>query len=231
MASEPHYIREYRRLVRGLLKRSASEAEAMERAVGGFYARVGEAQAEIVTDLYPEGAFRLIDVGCGSGRLAHALRTEDRVLYSGYDVVPDLVAYAQKVCARPDWRFETIRALALPEDDDSADVIVFMSVFTHLKPGEIRTYIAEAFRVLKPGGRMLASYIDPGEASHSKFRLPALKQFLTRAAGRNVMLTRTPRATLAGWMENAGFTIERAITETGFGQHVLTAAKPARIVQ
>lgn len=231
MASEPHYIREYRRLVKGLLKRSATEAEAMELAVGGYYAKVGEAQAALVKELYPKGAFHLIDVGCGSGRLAHALRMEERIAYSGYDVVPDLVAYAQKVCSRPDWRFETISALALPEDDECADLVMFMSVFTHLKPGEIRTYIAEAFRVLKPGGRMLASYIDPGEASHSKFRLPDLKQFLTRAAGRNVMLRLTPRATLAGWMEDAGFTIERVITDPSIGQHVLTAAKPAARAQ
>jgi ubiquinone/menaquinone biosynthesis C-methylase UbiE len=225
MTATPHYIREYRRLVRGLLKRSATEAEAMELAVGGYFEKVGKAQAGLVKELYPRGPFRLIDVGCGSGRLANALRDEERIAYAGYDVVPDLVAYAQKICARPDWRFETIDALALPEENDSADLIMFMSVFTHLKPDEIRTYIAESFRVLKPGGRLVASYIDPEATAHSAYRLPALKQFLTRAAGRNVMLRRTPQATLSGWMESAGFAIERAITGDRVGQHVLIAVK------
>ncbi len=225
MTAEPHYVREYRRLVRGLLKKSANEAEAMEKAVGGAFAAVGAAQAKLIRELYPDGAVHLIDVGCGSGRLAHALSAESRISYTGFDVVPDLVAYAQKLCARPDWRFETISELALPVEDQRADIIMFMSVFTHLKPDEIRTYLAEAFRVLKPGGRIVASYIDPDETAHKHFSLPALLQVVTRAAGRNVMLTRTPRATLAGWMADAGFTVERAITDARFGQHALIAVK------
>lgn len=224
---KPHYVREYQRLVATLRKTSASEAEAFERAVGGVYQKMGAAQAALMLELAPAGGFHLIDVGCGSGRLAHALRSEQRVAYSGFDVVPDLVGYAQKVCERPDWRFETISSLALPVPDARGDLIVFMSVFTHLKPGEIKTYLAESARILKPGGRIVASYLDPSEPRHVKPFRSAPLQYLARLFGRDVMLTRTARADLAGWMEAAGLRVERAITEGPIGQHVLIARKLA----
>ena len=226
VAGEPHYVREYRRLLRNLRKNSASETEAYERAVGGSYRKKGEAQAALIRESAPEGAFHLIDVGCGSGRLAYALRGETQIAYSGFDIMPELVAHAEKVCERPDWRFETISALAVPVPDASADLIAFMSVFTHLKRREIETYLAEARRVFKPGGRILASYLDPHEPKHTKPFLAPPLQRIARLLGKDVMLTRTARAELTQWMEAAGLRVERAVVEGPIGQHVLIARKP-----
>jgi 2-polyprenyl-3-methyl-5-hydroxy-6-metoxy-1,4-benzoquinol methylase len=41
-----------------------------------------------------------VDVGCGSGRLAYALR-DMKISYLGTDVVPELVAYAVRLCDQP----------------------------------------------------------------------------------------------------------------------------------
>ncbi len=225
MFAQPHYIREYQRLLRNLRKTSASETEALERAVGGYYKAAGKAQAAIISDLAPDGPFHVIDVGCGSGRLAAALRDDERVAYSGFDILPDLVAHAKKVCDRSDWRFETISSLVLPVDDATGDMIVFMSVFTHLKPDEIKTYLGEAARVLKPGGHIVASYFDAGDPKHAKLFPPKPVQYLARILGRDVLRVRQPREELEAWMQEAGFSVERAITESPLGQHVLIACK------
>lgn len=212
-------------MIASLRKRTSDEDEVMSRAVGGGYKAMGAAQAALMREFLPEGPVHLIDVGCGSGRLAFALRDETRITYTGFDIMPDLVDYAEKKCARPDWRFETIDSLNLPAEDASADMIVFMSVFTHLKPDEIQTYIEEAMRLLKPGGRIVASYLDPAEPRHTKGWLPAPVQRLARMLGRDVMLTRTRQETMREWLENGGFAVERAITEGPVGQHVMIARK------
>ncbi len=210
-----------------LRKSSASDTEAFKRAVGGKFREMGAAQAALILELAPESGFHLIDVGCGSGRLAHALRDETRVTYTGFDILPDLADYAREICNRPDWRFETISSLALPAPGAVGDIIVFMSVFTHLKPAEIKTYLAEALRVLKPGGRIVASYLDPKEPGHVQQYHSAPVHYLARLLGRDVMRTRMTQRELANWMEEAGLTVERTITESPLGQHVLVARKPA----
>ncbi len=226
MLAQPHYIREYRRLLRNLRKTSASETEALERAVGGSYEATGKTQAKLVLDLVTEGPVHLIDVGCGSGRLAYALRDEARVSYSGFDILPDLIAHAEKMCDRPDWRFEPISSLALPVEDATGDIVVFMSVFTHLKPAEIRTYLAEAVRILKPGGYIAASYFDADDPKHAELFPPTPVQYLARIFGRDVLRIRLRRNELETWMKEAGLVLERALTDGPLLQHVMIARKP-----
>jgi ubiquinone/menaquinone biosynthesis C-methylase UbiE len=69
----------------------------------------------------------VIDVGCGSGRLAAALTQGPSVHYLGIDVVPDLIDYAKRRCDRPEWRFVTASGLTIPEQDNTADFVVFFS--------------------------------------------------------------------------------------------------------
>ncbi len=48
----------------------------------------------------------------------------------------------------------------IPESDEVADMVCFFSVFTHLMEEESFLYLREAKRVLKPAGRIVASYLD-----------------------------------------------------------------------
>ena len=227
MLLAPHYVRNYRSLMRRLRRESDSEDEAVERAVGGHYLRVGKVQADLVLEVAPDGPFTMIDIGCGSGRAAFALREEERLSYIGIDVVPDLVDYARQKTDRPDWRFELISSIAIPAEAASADIALIMSVFTHLKPDEIKTYLAEVVRVLKPGGAVIASYLERDNERHRSLFYRPLKNRISRLLGRDVMVSFTTKDELAGWMESAGLTIERAIGDGPVGQHVLIGRKGA----
>jgi ubiquinone/menaquinone biosynthesis C-methylase UbiE len=66
------------------------------------------------------------------------------------------------------WRFELVLEPKIPEVDACADMVCFISVFTHLMQEESFLYLREAQRVVKPGGRILASYLDINAPEHWK---------------------------------------------------------------
>jgi ubiquinone/menaquinone biosynthesis C-methylase UbiE len=163
---QPHYVRDYRQMVDELV-RTHDRDTAMSLAVGGAYEAIGASELAILKHCGLQDHSNVIDVGCGSGRLASALRHLPTIRYLGTDVVPDLLAYAKTRCNRPDWRFATVEGLTIPAEDQSADFVTFFSVFTHLTARESAAYLAEAKRVLKPGGKVIASFIDPFATSRS----------------------------------------------------------------
>ena len=222
---KPHYIREYGALL-DLLRRSHSDEDAaMHKAVGGSYEREGERQAEMILARAPAGPFTLLDVGCGSGRAAYALRDVERLTYFGVDIMPDLIDYARKKVARPDWRFETISDIALPAEDGWADMVLIMSVFTHLKPSETQRYLREVARVLKPGGALICSYLDKNNPKHRNQFRPAPLQRIARMLGRDVMLSFVTREDIARWTGGAGLSVEDVIEYENGRQHTLVARK------
>ncbi len=125
-------------------------------------------------ELAPGG--RVLDIGCGPGRLAARLTHQlDGGSYEGFDIVPRSIGWCQrKISARhPSFRFQLAdirnaqynptgsqeaRAYSFPYPDREFDLALAASVFTHMRPGEIERYVCEAARVLKPGGRLLASF-------------------------------------------------------------------------
>jgi len=220
----PHYIREYNRLLKTLKKRCPGE-EALHRAVGGSFEDQGARQAELVLSLAPDGPFTLMDVGCGSGRAAAALSGVERVTYWGVDIMPELLEHAKKVANRPDWRFEPVYDIALPAEDNWADMTLVMSVFTHLKNGEIKKYLGEMARVVKPGGVLICSYLDRANAAHRAVTRPAPLQRLGRMLGRDVMVSFTTRQDLSAWLAEAGFAIEQSIQKSALGQHILVGRR------
>jgi ubiquinone/menaquinone biosynthesis C-methylase UbiE len=144
-------------------------ATAMSNIVGGQYEAMGEGLRTIIESQQLKDGDYLIDVGCGSGRLAYALsrsRFRDTIRYLGIDVVPEMLQFAAEKCQQPAWCFELALEPKIPETDASADIVCFFSVFTHLLQEESFLYLREARRVLKPGGRIVASYLDINAPLH-----------------------------------------------------------------
>ena len=164
-ASKTDFRKTHRSLLQQL-RSTHSEDEAVRIAVGGDFEGFGRLlrEALIFHGLTTEDY--LIDVGCGSGRLAKPLAEYLHGKYLGIDVVPGLVDYARKLVVRPDWRFEVAEGLTIPEADRQADMVCFFSVLTHLLHEESFVYLREAKRVLKPGGKIVLSFLDFRVADH-----------------------------------------------------------------
>jgi ubiquinone/menaquinone biosynthesis C-methylase UbiE len=111
----------------------------------------GRLCAQVVDGLPAGGA--VVDVGCGTGTLAIALARGGAQVV-GVDGDPEVLALAH---AKPgadavQWRKGLATALALP--GASADRIVMSLLLHHLDAAAKRTALAEAVRVLRPGGRL-----------------------------------------------------------------------------
>lgn len=154
----PHYVKDYSRYVAESLE-SMDVDEAMAYSVGGDFEGFGQLQREIVYATGLVSGMSILDIGCGSGRLAYALRDDD-VQYLGIDVVPELLAYAHRRVGRPEWRFELSLDLRVPVPDSSVQYACAFSVFTHLKHEESFVYLQDIARALRPGGRILFSFLD-----------------------------------------------------------------------
>lgn len=140
--------------------------EGMSDAIGGDFDYVGRAEVAALKRFGLQPHHRLIDVGCGSGRLAVPLSTYLKGPYSGFDIVEDLIVHARKVVKRPDWRFDTVDHIGIPEPDGCADMVCFFSVLTHLLHEQSYWYLEEAKRVTKPGGTIVVSFLEFAASGH-----------------------------------------------------------------
>lgn len=156
---------------------------ALVDAVGGYdFHVVGQHLSGIATTL---GALkpheRLLDIGCGVGRLAVPLtRHFTTGEYTGFDISRRAIRWCQKSVARSHPNFWFVHAdisnshynphgalrpesFRFPCADQSVDIAFAASVFTHLAPTSADRYLAETARVLKPGGRAVLSFFlfDP----------------------------------------------------------------------
>lgn len=160
----PHFVSSYLAQSKALID-THDEARAMALAVGGDYEAVGALEFCLLKSLGLQPGHTVIDVGCGSGRLAVQLKDWLTGTYVGIDVVPELYHYASNACNRPDWRFYSAPGTLIPEPNESADYITYFSVFTHLLFEETYRYLRDSARVLKPGGKIVFSFLE--------FRLPS----------------------------------------------------------
>ena len=105
-------------------------------------------------DAFPEAA-RVLEGGCGSGAICRELARWPQVgEVVGLDPSPDFLAKARELAAGiPNLRFDEGDARSLAYEDEEFDAVVFHTCLTHV-PGPEKA-LTEAFRVLRPGGRLL----------------------------------------------------------------------------
>lgn len=120
---------------------------------------------------------RVLDAGCGIGRMAipltEVLRSEGS--YEGFDVVKSATEWcSQNITPKyPNFRFQHSDVISqhynsngqfkaseyqFPFRAAEFDLVLLTSVFTHLLPEDMRNYLGEIARVLKPGGRCVITY-------------------------------------------------------------------------
>jgi SAM-dependent methyltransferase len=107
-------------------------------------------------ELLPLPGGRALEVGCGEGRVCRDLQARGYDLV-GLDAAPSLVAAAAK--ADPDGEYVVGAAEALPFTDASFDLVLAYNSLMDVKdmPGSV----AEAARVLRPGGHFCACVVHP----------------------------------------------------------------------
>jgi SAM-dependent methyltransferase len=126
----------------------------------------------------------VLDVGCGSGRMALPLtgylNREGR--YAGFDVAREAIAWCTENISgtHPNFDFTVADVQSkrynpkgkykpsdfrFPYPDGSFDVVLLASVFTHMLPADVKHYMYEIVRVLKPGGRSLITFFLLNELS------------------------------------------------------------------
>jgi SAM-dependent methyltransferase len=198
----------YRELVKEYTERLPLD-QAMHIAVGGEFEAVGVLERQLLIQHGLRVDDYIVDVGCGSGRLAKALREYLRGKYLGLDVVPELIEYARTLVGRADWRFEIVEGFRIPEEDQRVDVVCFFSVFTHLLHEHAYLYLQEARRVLKPGGKIVLSFLEFANQSH----WPWFEQAIRDASGPSTLIQFTGRDAIAAWAEHLDLRID--VTEDG----------------
>ena len=132
----------------------------------------------IMAMLYQLGAWKrgdlIVDVGAGNGAYAVALANEP-VRYVAIEPVPACVEFCKRVFApyphlqfhHVDWQNDeynpggTVRPeqFNIPVRDGEADLVLFISIFTHLKDVALcRHYLDETHRALRVGGKALVTW-------------------------------------------------------------------------
>lgn len=120
----------------------------------------------------------VLDVGCGTGTLAIAVKRESGTTTRVYgtDAASEMIERARQKAARAgvavDFQPGLVEAIAFP--DNTFDVVLSSLMLHHL-PGDLKAKaFAEIFRVLKPGGRLLVVDFEPPRGGLKKTILTAL---------------------------------------------------------
>lgn len=152
---------------------------------GGNFRAVGNKMINICReklDLRPDDM--VLDIGCGIGRLAFPLLEylSDEGGYEGFDTFPVGVNWCSENITPefPNFNFQLVDIFnstynpyaqvkasdfVFPFADNTFDLVMLNSVFTHMMPDDIINYISQIDRVLTDSGRIFVTFFLVNEES------------------------------------------------------------------
>jgi SAM-dependent methyltransferase len=223
-----HFVEDYEKLVSHMIATHPID-EAMRLVVGGGpYEIFGQMETEILRAAGLGNGMRLVDLGCGSGRLPSVLHQRMDVAYIGIDIVQALLDYAK--AKAPRYQFILHRGLSIPLADASADMVSAFSLYTHLLQAETYIYLEESVRILRPGGKIVFSFLEFCEPSH--WKIFEMTRANARDAGGDHLNMFMERSAIGLWAKKLGLAVDgyfdSSATWSGhsLGQSVAVLGKP-----
>ncbi len=149
-----------------------------------------QSEAKRITDTFHRTSQkRVLDIGCGTGRLAIGLVStfkDAAPQYVGMDISMTAVRWCRKHIAAHHSAFSFLHlplhnerynpagivlddAFHFPWPDGSFDAIYLYSVFSHMRSPEVRIYLREFRRLLRQGGHVfLTAFTEPDVAAETE---------------------------------------------------------------
>jgi ubiquinone/menaquinone biosynthesis C-methylase UbiE len=145
--------------------RDLAFADAIGSETLELFRTQGDAQLAVLRYHGLKDGMSIYDLGCGCGRTAQALqRAGWQGRYIGTDIVEGFVSELKRKC--PGYEAHVHRMPSIVAEDASLDILFHWSVFTHISPEECFLYLEDSFRALKPGGKLIFSFVELTDHSH-----------------------------------------------------------------
>jgi SAM-dependent methyltransferase len=152
-----------------------TEARAVYDRIGKWQDTQAFYEAPALDALIAHGDFEaartVLEVGCGTGRLAERLlrtRCPPETRYVGYDLSPRMVEIARDRLASFGERavvVQTDGALSFDRADGSQDRVVATYLLDLLSEADIRNFLSDAHRLLRPDGRLCLAGLTWGTST------------------------------------------------------------------
>jgi len=142
----------------------------------------------------------VLDVGCGSGYLAHLIKKENpQFTVHGFDVSTEALKQAKAL----DKKYTmNINHDKIPEDDNTYDIVACSEVLEHLV--NVRHCLKEIGRVLKNSGKLVVTVPN---FSFWKFRSDSLMGRVPYVVSDEMHLQTFNKTLIASMLSDAGFEI------------------------
>lgn len=159
----------------GNIKRVIGDTSAVRFAMGG--AMIFKNIEALIGELghswsdFPQ----ILDWGCGAGRVTRYLISETPSAVCGADIDPDNVAWCRSNLT--DGEFVTV-PLRPPTAfaDGRFDMVIGLSVLTHLSESDQWLWLEELRRITRPGALVLLSVSGPTQFAYIGFPLPLYRR-------------------------------------------------------
>jgi len=175
-----------------------------------MFGRQNQINQQVVDSLNVKQGHKILDVGCGTGvvtkLISEKLSVKENGMATGIDAAGKMIEGAVKKRESSTCSFRVAAAENLPFENDAFDSVVSTLFFHHIQLDLKEKSFAEAFRVIKPGGRLVVSDMHIPETIMGTLIAHASRWLLFQPQiGENI------RGVLPKVMENAGFKKPRLI--------------------